>query len=332
MAAATSAAIAAGAGILNTGAQMIMNKKNREFEAEQSQIQRDWNEKMFDAQNNWNYTMWQRQNEYNTPAAQVERMREAGLNPMFYGLDGTGNAGDLTAAQPLGYERASVNQLNPVSAGLDAALKIAQLQNVEADTSKKNSEKNQIDAKLPYEVEQLRSQIRQSNLNSDAQEIINKYLDAQQDAELRVKNSTVEVNNKAVEKAAAEIEKMDYEKTTMFIGWIETQEKILTLQKQRDLTDAQMEELASLIRKNDAEAKKIGLDVQNYDDITVIGTASQSFRLGPFSVSAGEPITLAMKKAAKAHQAELKAEQAEKSKDYEDNQNQAIRDMINEGQ
>lgn len=281
------------------------NKKNREFEREEAEKEREWNEKMFNETNAWNLEMWNKENEYNTPEAQVQRLRDAGLNPMYYGLDGAGSAGDVGSAQALGYERASVgNQVNPI----EGAMQMAQLAQIQAQTEKTKSETKTIDAKLPFEVEELKNQVRGSKLSADAQETINKYLDQQQEAELRVKNSTADANDKSVEKAVAEIQKMDYEKTTMFIGWLETQEKILTLQKQRDLTDKQMEELQSLISVNNATASKIGLDVKNFDDITVIGTASHSMHMGPFSVQEGEPITLAMLKAARAHGEELKAE------------------------
>lgn len=314
---ATGAAAVIGAGT-SAVAQGSMNRKTRKFNREEAEKQRQWSEKMYNEQNAWNYEMWQKQNEYNSPEAQVQRMRDAGLNPLYFGLDGTGNAASIQAAQPLSYERAKAdNQINPFGTGLAAAQELANVQLTQAQASKTKSETKMIDAKLPYEVESLKTQVRQSKLDADAQEIINKYLDQQQDAELRVKESTIAANDKTVEKAAAEIEKMDYEKTTMYIGWLETQERILTLQKNRDLTDKQMEELSSLISKNYAEAKKIGLDVSNYDDITVIGTASHTMRIGPFTVQEGEPITLAMKKAAEEHAKNLQKESKKNKKSPE---------------
>lgn len=308
-----SAGIGAAAGIGNAIAQGNMNRKNREWNEKQAQIQREWNEKMWNETNAWNLEMWNKTNEYNSPEQQVARLRDAGLNPLYYGLDGS-SANGLEAGQPLGYERAEAgDQPNPVSAGLNAGIQVAQMANIEADTQKKRSETQNINAKLPYEVEELKNQVRNSKLDGDAKEVVNKYLDQQQEAELRVKTSTADANDKTIEKAAAEIEKMDYEKTTMYIGWLETQERILNLQKQRDLTDAQMEELASLVRKNNAEAAKIGLDVKNYDDITVLGTASSTMKLGPITIQQGEPITLGMKKAADAHREQLEKEQ-EKNK------------------
>ena len=304
--------ISAAAGLGTTAAQANLNKKNRQWQEEQAAIQREYSTEMMNSQNAWNMEMWQKENEYNSPAAQVQRLREAGLNPLFYGLDGS-SANALESAQPLGYERAESNfQTNPFAAGFAAASQAAQVANIQAQTEKTKSETKAIDAKLPFEVDSLRAQIRNSNASSEAQETINKYLDKQQEAELRVKDATAAQADAMVQKAGAEIEKMDYEKTTMFIQWIETNEKILNLQKQRELTDAEIAELASLVRKNNAEAEKIGLDVDNYDEITVIGTASHNIKMGPVAVQEGQPITLAMKKAAEAHAEELKKKQKEK--------------------
>lgn len=317
MAAATTAAIISGAAALgaagtSAAAQSSMNKKTREFNKEEAEKQRLWSERMFNESNAWNYEMWQKEMEYNTPANQVQRLRDAGLNPMYYGLDGNSTNGGPDAAQPLGYDRAQASdQPNPISAGIDSAVKAAQIANIEAATQKTKTETKVIDAKLPFEVESLRNQIEGSRLDNEAKTIVNKYLDGQQQAELRVKNSSAAANDASIQKAFAEIEKMDYEKATMMISWLETQEKILTLQKQRDLTDKQMDELASLIGLNNANAKKIGLDVSNYDDVTVIGTASHSMHMGPFSVQEGEPITLAMLKAAREHADSLKKKEKE---------------------
>lgn len=304
-----------GGATINGVASGKMNRRAERFNREEAAAQREFSERMTAQQNAWNEEMWAKATEYDSPINQVQRMREAGLNPLYYGLDGNASQSAPSAAQPLGYERAQAPAYaNPVGAGIDAAYQIAQIAQTEALTKKTKSETKLNDAKLPYEVENLKSQIRKSNLESDAQETINKYIDRQQEAELRVKESTAAQADKSVEKMAAEIEKMDYEKTTMFIGWLETNERILTLQKQRELTDKQMEELASLIRKNNAEASKLGLDIANYDDITVLGTANTTMRFGPVTVQEGQPITLGMKKAAEEHARQEKEKQEREKK------------------
>lgn len=255
---------------------------------------------MMDKQNAWSLGMWNRTNQYNSPVAQKQRLLDAGLNPLYYGLDGS-SANGLESAQALGYQQAGINVENP----LQGALLQAQIENVQANTNKTNSERTAIDAKLPYDIQALQTSIRNSSLNADAQEIVNRYLEQQQEAELAVKNSTVEANNASVQKAGAEIDKMNLEQISIMIGWLKTREEILSLQKQRNLTDKQIEQLSSLINKSNLEAKKLGLDIENYDKITVIGTASQAIHIGPFSISAGQPITLAMIKLAEQHQKEL---------------------------
>lgn len=301
---------AANAAIAQVGSAVVgatADKATRNFNKEQAEVQRKWAEEQAEKANAWNYERWQESNVYNSPEQQMKRLRDAGLNPLFYGLDGNASGAMQAAAQPLGYERANATPfVNPIDTGLDAAAKAAQIANIEAATQKTKTETKATDAKLPFEVESLRNQVEGSRLDNDAKAIVNKYLDGQQQAELRVKNSSAAANDASIQKAFAEIEKMDYEKATMMISWLEIQEKILTLQKQRDLTDKQMDELASLIGLNNANAKKIGLDVSNYDDVTVIGTASHSMHMGPFSVQEGEPITLAMLKAAREHADELK--------------------------
>lgn len=307
-----SGAIALVGSILNYAQQRKTNKELMEFNRSEADIQRQWTEVQTANQNTWNKQMWQEQNEYNSPESQKERLADAGLNPMYYGIDGI-PAASVTAAQPLAYERASLSNLvNPLTTAVDTLLKGAQVSNIDAQTQKTKTETKAIDAKLPFEIEEIRSRVRNSNLSSDAQEIINKYLDAQQEAELRMKNASVAEAEAAVKKAFAEIDKMDYEKVTLYLGWLETQEKILNLQKQRELTDKQMQELSALIGVYNAQAKKLNLDITNYDDITVIGTASHSFKFGPFSVQEGEPITLAMKKAADKHREELQNKEKER--------------------
>lgn len=114
--------------------------EQRKYEERQAQIQRQWNETMMDKQNAWNLEQWQRQNEYNSPSAQLQRLRQAGLNPLNYGLDGSSAQG-LESAQALGYDRASLaGAMNPITTAVDSALKTAQVSNIQAQTAKVSQE------------------------------------------------------------------------------------------------------------------------------------------------------------------------------------------------
>lgn len=183
------AVIAGGAAVIGAGinaaGQASLNKKTREFNAEQAEIQRQWSENMADKQNAWNYEMWMKQNEYNSPTAQYERLRDAGLNPLFYGLDGTGNAGELTAAQPLQYERANMsNMANPMSAFGDVATKVAQIANIQADTAKKNNEnltetqrREKLIADIEVTKQELQNKLAQEKLTDAQRKEIEKGLE-----------------------------------------------------------------------------------------------------------------------------------------------------------
>lgn len=137
--------ISAAGSVAGAGASAIaagnLNKKNRAWQEQQAATQRAWNEAMADKQNAWNYEMWLKEQDYNNPANQVQRLRDAGLNPLFYGLDGNSVSQAQPAAQPLGYDRASqFNVANPIGAGFDAAVKVAQVSNIQANTAKQNEE------------------------------------------------------------------------------------------------------------------------------------------------------------------------------------------------
>lgn len=72
---------AAGAG-LNALTQYKMNQKNIAFQREMNQLQR-----------NWSLEDWHMTNAYNHPSQQMQRFKEAGLNPhLIYGKGETGNA------------------------------------------------------------------------------------------------------------------------------------------------------------------------------------------------------------------------------------------------
>lgn len=277
-----------------TGAEQEQNA----FNAEQAQMSRD-------------FTEYMARNKY---SMETQSMQDAGVNPaMVYGggsLVPTAANGAVASGSPLSGGNIADLLSTMVRMPLEMKKLDAEIRSIDAGTDKTKTETNVLNAKLPFEVDALKAQVRESNLSSDAQEIINSYLDKQQEAEIRMKNATAAQEEEAVQKMVKEIEKMDYEELTMVISWMETNERILNLQKQRDLTDTQMKELESLIRVNNATASKLNLDVSNYDDITVLGTASTNMKFGPFSVGQGEPISLAMIKAAR----EAREKEKEKEK------------------
>lgn len=88
----TSALITGAASLIGTGASAVsqakLNKKNRR-----------WQEKMYDKQRADRLSDWDLQNAYNSPAAQMKRLQEAGLNPnLVYGKGADNTAAPVSEA------------------------------------------------------------------------------------------------------------------------------------------------------------------------------------------------------------------------------------------
>lgn len=89
--------------IFNHSSQKRENERNRDFTRE-----------MFDKQIQNNIKMWNMQKEYDLPKNQIERMRQAGLNPdLMYNGAGVSASPNLQSASPSGFS----SGFSPVSFG-----------------------------------------------------------------------------------------------------------------------------------------------------------------------------------------------------------------------
>lgn len=82
----------------------ISSAINGAFGLAGSAIQFGFNNQLQDRQNQFNLDMWNLQNEYNSPAAQMKRYEEAGLNPAL--IYSQGNPGNATSAPVQGVPEA----------------------------------------------------------------------------------------------------------------------------------------------------------------------------------------------------------------------------------
>lgn len=94
-----------GGALIGAGANLVGNllgkssqDKANEFSAEQAQINREFQERMWNKQVEYNTEMWNKSNEYNSAKNQVARLREAGLNPAL--ALGQVAAGSATSSPP----------------------------------------------------------------------------------------------------------------------------------------------------------------------------------------------------------------------------------------
>lgn len=149
-------------GLVNTGVGASLTKKQIQAQKDINQQnidlaheQMNWSNEQMDKQNQWNLDQWNRENAYNDPAAQIDRLRKAGLNPLFFGLDGNGNGAHLESASPSGY---SLPNLRNPYADVDP-LMAAQIANINADTQRKKSDTKLNDIEAGYKAELLKGQV-----------------------------------------------------------------------------------------------------------------------------------------------------------------------------
>lgn len=153
------------------------NKTNLQIARETNQANRDNQE----YQNEWNLNMWNKQNEYNSPVAQRQRLEAAGLNPIFNGLDGAGNAGALQSA-PF----TAVNGAPMLNEGAPMGESIANL------------------GKTLAEIELMRSQAKKNNEDAKGQNIANQIAEATKPVLIEDANVKLALDKVMVEKTREE--------------------------------------------------------------------------------------------------------------------------------
>lgn len=123
---------------------------------------------------NYSKRMFDYQNAYNTPAKQMQRLREAGLNPaLMYGQGTTGNAQGYPQMQPQQMQ-------NPLQ--LEALRSIAEIKNIEAQTNKTNAEVTLTNRKAVTElsnklnIDAQRANTIQNTLNLKTQNEVNQFI------------------------------------------------------------------------------------------------------------------------------------------------------------
>ena len=80
--------------------QAAVDKQN-EYNFKLQQYQNDYNTQMWNLQNQANIDLWNKNNEYNTPAAQVQRLRDAGLHPsLAFGGSAGNSSGPVSVGSP----------------------------------------------------------------------------------------------------------------------------------------------------------------------------------------------------------------------------------------
>lgn len=179
------------AGVSIYGTHQANKNIDKQLQAQQREnaLNRAYNLNLAKLQNKWNRQQWQMENAYNSPAAQMERLRQAGLNPdMMYGGGVSGNLSANSPAMTSGAPSSPVDwsALGAKKTVLDMALQSAQIRNIDADTKQKNTTSDNIAADTeikqylaPKQYDELVQRINESKSREDANlaETLNKNLE-----------------------------------------------------------------------------------------------------------------------------------------------------------
>lgn len=134
-------------------------KKAYQHDVNLANMQFGHNKAMAEWQNQKQMEFWHLNNQYNSPANQVNRMMQAGLNPaLFYGQGTPGNATMMTSAGVSPYQRATGRN---IMEGFNPAMSVSQLMSEKVQRAKIGKEIT----KMFYEMENI-------DINTKIQEVI----------------------------------------------------------------------------------------------------------------------------------------------------------------
>lgn len=158
------------------------------FGNNQAAKNRSFQERMYYQQLEDNRENWQRVADYNLPSAELQRIKDAGLNPLLYYQNGSGAmaGSQITSASAPSGAQANANFGNPFNGFTQSLAQMrmlnAQIENINADTSAKEAQALQtesqtewqnIENKFSKDTFELRKAIRHGDLETINQNLNN---------------------------------------------------------------------------------------------------------------------------------------------------------------
>ena len=199
------------------------NKSNRKASAEAFERESKFAREERLAQQAWIEQMYEKNNSYNSPAAQMQRLREAGLNPdLMYSRGDVGNATAPEAPQQAMTPRYNVIPTNTygqtAQIAADAGLKAAQARLADTQSKKTNTEEGLLTADYLLRRARTESDIE---LNSST---------------IYVNHELGQLNQAEAEVAAKKLQEID-------VSMSEARERINTLKAQQSQIDENIVQL-----------------------------------------------------------------------------------------
>lgn len=245
-------------------AQMAISQVN-------SSQQRKWNERQMEMQHQWDLEMWNKTNEYNSPTNQLKRLQDAGLNPLYYGLDGSSAQG-MQNAQSLGYNIPNMSSFqNPIQAGLSAELTKSEIELKQAEKSKVESETsgNQLDNEFKQKTMQARVDAEELK-NGLTKEQISKVNSERGQIDASIKKTIAETDNELLKSALIQAQSA--------LTHIQAQQIVALLPYQQLLSSAQTDAQRASASYNLAQAMvQNGLLEKGYVEKTIESIVAQTY-------------------------------------------------------
>lgn len=199
------------------------NKSNRKASAEAFERESKFAREERLAQQQWIEQMYEKNNSYNSPAAQMQRLKEAGLNPdLMYSRGDVGNATAPEAPQQAMTPRYNVIPANTygqtAQIAADAGLKAAQARLASSESKKADTEESLLTADYL---------LRKARTESD----------------IELNNSTIYVNHELGQLNHAEAEVAAMKLQEIDVSMSEARERINTLRAQQSQIDENLVQL-----------------------------------------------------------------------------------------
>lgn len=233
------------------------SQKTRDFNAEQAQLSRDFNSAQAEKSRQFQVDQWNRENEYNTPKAQLERMVEAGLNPLGQDFSATGASASPTEMASSGAPASSA----PASVGLGSSPALANPSLAESQVELNRATARNLEAKTKTEDATRDGIIRLQGMQYDSG-LEGIALSKSQRAVLEQQANQLKTSTQALEQEIAngklreELLKMDLQQREIELKHLEEriEAELKESASRYDLNLANAKELASRIVVNYAQA------------------------------------------------------------------------------
>lgn len=253
--------ISAGANLLGSVFNVVSQEKTNEHNSSMLDKQNQFNRDMQKDQQQYNKDMWNAQNAYNTPQAQMERYRQAGLNPnLLYGQPNPGNAaqaatsGQASSSNAIARRAPIVDPLSMSTIQLNQAL----AKKNEEEAKGKEIENQYKGSKEATEIRQMLQNINESSAREKYQLIQNSF--APDKIRSEIDNTISDTALKGANEKLSSQQTTYYEQLGQLVAYemLTEQAQALNLHmstyRMQELLGYEKREIDSIIGKNQAEA------------------------------------------------------------------------------